>query len=217
MAPKNEDGTPNYDAFEHTDSALIIQTLNRFSRGEKAHLPSFDFMAGTRCDEALWIDPKDYDVFILEGIHALNDVILEGLPQRKKALCFYLNVESGVKAEGANEGLLPLEVRFCRRLIRDFKHRGASADRTWALWQNVIASEKEILHPFIRNAVQIISTDFCYEPAVEKEELSLLLKTVDERSPLFAEAKRILKILSDFPEWPQDLVPSDSVLREFID
>jgi uridine kinase len=216
-APKNEDGTPNYDAFEHTDSALIIQTLNQFSRGEKAPLPSFDFLKGKRCDQAYIIDPKDYDVFILEGIHALNDAILEGLPKNENALCFYLNVENGVKAEGKNEGLLPLEMRFCRRLIRDFKHRGASADRTWALWQNVTASEKEILHPFIKNAVQIISTDFCYEPAVEKAELTLLLKTVEKQSPLFAEAKRILNILSDFPEWPEDLVPSNSVLREFID
>lgn len=216
-APKNKDGTPNYDAFEHTDSKLILKTLNCFCRGEKAPLPSFDFVKGTRCNDAFWIDPKDFDVFILEGIHALNDVILEGLPKEEKALCFYLNVEKGVAPEGTEEGLSPLEVRFCRRLIRDFKHRGASADHTWALWQNVIAAEKEILHPFIKNAVQIISTDFCYEPAVEKAELTVLLNTVEETSPLFSEARRILRILSDFPEWEEDLVPANSVLREFID
>ena len=215
LAPKNEDGTPNYDAFEHTDSALIIKTLNQLSRGEKTFLPCFDFVSGTRCDRYCIIDPKEFDIFLLEGIHALNDAILTKIPE--PYLCFYLDVKIGVSAEGESKGLLPTEIRFCRRLIRDFKHRNASADRTYALWQNVVLSEKEILHPFIKNAVQIISTDFCYEPAVEKSELVFLLKTVEKASPLFPEAQRILEILSRFPEWSEDLVPENSVLREFID
>ncbi|MBR5295792.1 MAG: hypothetical protein IKU24_04295 [Clostridia bacterium] len=216
-APINEDGTPNYDAFEHTDSALIIKTLHSLQRGEKTALPSFDFVQGKRTDCGKIILPEEYDIFLLEGIHALNDKILENFPKEENFLCFYLDVTKGVKSEDSPLFLSPEEIRFCRRLIRDFKHRGACADLTWKLWKNVLSSEKEILHPFRKNAAMTISTNFSYEISVEKEEILPLLGEVKEESSLFTEAKRILSVLESFPELSQKIVPKNSVLREFID
>lgn len=216
-APITEDGTPDYDAFEHTDSLFIISTLNRLSRGDMTNLPIFDFSTGTRSKESIHITPSDYDIFILEGIHALNDVILDNMPKDEPYLCFYLDVSCAVQFEGEKNYLAPEEVRLCRRLIRDFKHRFANAERTFQLWKHVIRNEKMILHPFQKNALFTITTDFCYEIAVEKKEISALLEKVDPNGPFFREAKKLQEKLVPFPIWEKDLVPKNSVLREFID
>ncbi len=216
-APKNNDGTPNYDAFEHTDSKLIVETLFHIMEGNETTLPTFDFVLGKRISKGNVISPKEYDIFLLEGIHALNDAILEKMPDKEPFLCFYLDVTKGIGDENDPLALSPEEIRFCRRLIRDFKHRGASADLTWKLWQNVLLAEKEILHPFRKNAAMTISTNFSYEIPVEKGEILPLLSGVKKESALYPEAKRILSILAHFPTFSSEIVPKDSVLREFID
>ena len=214
-APKNKDGTPNYDAFEHTDSKEIIKSLSCLSRGEVTYLPKFDFVRGKRVNTAKRVFPGEYQIFLLEGIHALNDQILRHAPE--PYLCFYLDVTKGVESPENREVLTPVEIRFCRRLIRDFKHRNASADLTGRLWENVLAAEEELLRPFQKNAAMMISTNFTYEIPVEKEELVSILSGVTEDSLLFWEAKRLLSVLHTFPSLPAALVPEDSVLREFID
>ncbi len=216
-APKNKDGTPNYDAFEHTDSPLIIATLFSLIDGNETTLPAFDFVTGKRIPKGKVISPKEYDIFLLEGIHALNDAILEKMPKKEPFLCFYLDVTKGISDEKGRLLLNPEEIRFCRRLIRDFKHRGASAELTWKLWQNVLSSEKEILHPFRKNAIMTISTNFSYEIPVEKAEILPLLSGVKEESSLYREAQRFLSVLARFPTLHSEIVPKDSVLREFID
>ncbi len=217
LAKRNEDGTPDFDTFEHTDSKLIISTLHLLSEGKTTNLPVYDFTIGKRSEQTILVDPKDYDIFILEGIHALNDVILDAMPEKVPYLCFYLDVSSGVKLAGESTFLTADEVRFCRRLIRDFKHRGANADRSFSLWKHVLRNEKIILHPFRKNALFTITTDFCYEIAVEKEEVCALLDKVDPNGPFLKKAKELQKKLAPFPSWERALVPKNSVLREFID
>ncbi len=214
-APLNEDGTPNYDAFCHTDSDLIISVLHSFKKGEKTRIPSFDFVLGDRCGYKE-IDPKNYDIFLLEGIHALNDKIFSCV-EEASSLGIYLDVTKAISNEGKEKYLLPEDVRFCRRLIRDYKHRNASVDLTWRLWKNVRRAESEILHPFKKNAFQIISTSFSYEIPVEKAEVIPLLESVTKEHSLFPEATRLLSVLREFPSLSEKLVPTDSVLREFID
>lgn len=215
-APLNEDGTPNYDAFSHTDSDLIVSVLDDLSRGKETKIPIFDFLISARVGYKD-VDPKDYDVFLLEGIHALNDKIVSSIAEKAPYACFYLDVTEKVGLDGEEEFLLPEEVRFCRRMIRDYKHRGASLDLTWRLWKNVRRSEEDILHPFKKNASIIISTSFSYEIPVEKGEVLPLLKEVKEGEPLFPKAQRLISILEKFPSLPEEVVPSSSVLREFID
>ncbi len=216
-APKNPDGSPNYETFEHTDPPLIIETLCSLSRGNKTPIPCYNFISGRRNLCGQLISPTDYDVFLLEGIHALNDTILRGMPKEEPYLCFYLDVTESVQSEEGGNSFSPERIRFCRRLIRDFKHRGASPDLTETLWKHVIDAEKEILHPFRKNAFAVISSSFSYEIAVEKEEVAELLSTVTEASPLYPRARRILEDLEYFPTLPEALVPQGSVLKEFLD
>ena len=190
--------------------------MGALSRGEDAEIPIFDFSTGHRSEKVFPVSPKDYDVFVLEGIHALNDRILRGMPDGEKWVCFYLDVTQGVAMEG-QEPLLPTEIRFCRRLIRDYKHRNASAERTFSLWKNVIPSEKEILHPFRKNADFTINTNFSYEPAVERQEVTELLAHVPPKSPYYEQAQTIRTKLLSFPVWEEAWVPENSVLQEFID
>ncbi len=216
-APKNPDGSPNYETFEHTDPPLIIETLSSLSRGSKTPIPCYNFISGKRNLCGQLISPADYDVFLLEGIHALNDAILHGMPRGEAYLCFYLDVTESVRSEAGGDAFSPERIRFCRRLIRDFKHRGASPDLTETLWKHVIDAEKEILHPFRKNAFAVISSSFSYEIAVEKEEVTALLSTVTETSVLYPRAKRILADLEYFPALSEALVPQGSVLKEFLD
>jgi len=217
-APKNEDGTPNYDAFEHTDSVFLCSVLQKLSKGHDVALPIFDFVTGKRKSTFYPVSPNDYDIFILEGIHALNDQIVSNLPEKEKSICFYLNVTKKVAMEGKEEDALsPEEIRFCRRLIRDFKHREAQAERTFRLWRNVLSAEKVILHPFSKNALLTLETNFCYEIAVEKEEVLSLLLHVKETDTFFPEAKALAEKIRFFPTLSEEIVPENSVLREFID
>ncbi len=216
-ATLNPDGTPNYDAFSHTDSALIIETLRSLSKSTPTPMPGYNFLTGKRILCRQMVSPSDYDVFLLEGIHALNDVILAGMPENEPYLCFYLDVTKSVRSEAGGGVFSPERIRFCRRLIRDYKHRGASADLTEKLWRNVVEKEKEILHPFRKNAFSLISSSLSYEIAVEKEEIVTLLKSVTPDSPLFPRAQRILEDLQYFPTLSEQLVPQGSVLKEFID
>ena len=217
FAPKNADGSPNYEAFEHTDPELIIKTLRSLSLGNNTPMPSYDFISGKRNLCSHYVMPSDYDIFLLEGIHALNDTLLSGMPKNEPYLCFYLDVTESVQSEAGGGVFSPERIRFCRRLIRDFKHRGASPDLTEKLWKYVLEAEKDILHPFRKNAFRIISTSFSYEISVEKEEVSALLSKVSPKSPLYPRAKRILEDLQFFPALPQSLVPDGSVLKEFIE
>ena len=216
-ATMNPDGTPNYDAFSHTDSTLIIETLKSLSAGKTTPMPGYDFPTGKRILYRQMVSPLDYDVFLLEGIHALNDTILFGMPENEPFLCFYLDVTEQVRSDLGGGIFSPERIRFCRRLIRDFKHRGASPDLTEKLWRNVVAAEREILHPYRKNACQCISSSFSYEIAVEKDEILSLLTKVSPNSLIYPRARRILEDLRFFPSWSEKLVPSGSVLKEFID
>ncbi|MBE6713125.1 MAG: hypothetical protein E7580_06355 [Ruminococcaceae bacterium] len=216
-APINPDGSPNYDAFSHTDSALITETLRSLSQGNKTPLPGYDFITGKRILCTQMIDPREHDIFLLEGIHALNDVILDGMPPNEPYLCFYLDVTESVQSEAGGGIFTPERIRFCRRLIRDFKHRGASPNLTEKLWRNVVEAEKDILHPFRKNAFGLISSSFSYEIAVEKQEIVTLLSSVTEKDHIYPRAQRILADLQYFPALSEALVPQGSVLKEFID
>ncbi len=214
LAKKTKDGIPDYDAFSHTDSEYLISVLSDLCNEKSTNLPIFDFHRGIRLEETVPLNYNDYDVFIIEGIHALNDVILSQMT--KPYLGLYLNVTKGLSLEGGSSVLPPEDLRFCRRLIRDFKHRNASAEKTFQLWKQVISSEKDILHPFQKNAILTLNSNFRYEIAVEKEEISSLLEKVEKSSPFYPKAKEILELLSPFPLLSEDVVPKNSVLQEFI-
>ncbi|MBR2634738.1 MAG: hypothetical protein IKD31_04070 [Clostridia bacterium] len=217
VAPRNDDGTPRYDAFSHTDSAYIISVLRCFSQGKDTELPSFDFYRGRRCEKTTPVSPADYDVFILEGIHALNNVILEALPPSEKRVCIYLELLRGVRTESGSESLSADEIRFCRRLIRDYKHRNASADRTYSLWGNVLRDEKEILHPFRNNADFTVETGLGYEVAALRDQVIGVLQKASPEGPNRQRADDLIRSVSAFPSFPSRWVPQNSVLREFID
>lgn len=216
QAGRFADGMPDYDAFSHTDSAYIRRVLAGLARKETVVLPTFDFLNGRRAEETITVDPTRYDVTILEGIHALNDRILEGLPPEEERVCLYLNTTCGVRMEEEDEGLTPEEVRLCRRIIRDHKHRGADAERSFSLWVHVRESEKEILTPFRKNAQIVLSTDFSYEPAVARDEVTRRLSEVAPSSRWYDSAQKLTAKLEKFPRLSEDLVPKNSVLQEFL-
>ncbi len=216
-APLNPDGSPDYEAFEHSDPDGICAALKDMAQGKDTEIPIFDFQTGNRKQETRHISSAQYNLFILEGIHALNGRFVDFLAPLSPPVCFYLEVQNGVETENGKASLEKNEIRFCRRLIRDAKHRNASAEWTFTLWESVMRSEKEILLPFRKNAKRILDTGFSYEIGVERDQAIPLLESVSPVSPHYKKAQELKEKLSCFSSLPRDIVPTHSVLREFID
>jgi len=213
-APLNPDGTRNYEHFSHIDSELLLEVLHNIEHKKKVMLPVFDFVTGKRCPEYVPYDPCEDDVVIIEGIHALNDKLIGSLdPDLMYGI--YISVAEGYY-DGAEELFGKYDIRLIRRLIRDKQFRNADAERTFGLWKNVVEAEFNYIDPFIKNADIRISSVFEYEPAVVKE---LAIKTLSEITPdsrYYETAKELMKKFDDIPSIGRSVVPSNSLLREFI-
>ena len=213
-APINPDGTRNFEQFSHIDSELLLEVLYNIERKKKVMLPVFDFLTGRRCPEYVPYDPNDDDVVILEGIHALNDKLVGSLdPNMMYGI--YISVSEGLYF-GNEELFGKYDIRLIRRLIRDKQYRNASAERTFGLWKNVIEAEFNYIDPFIKNADIKLSSVFEYEPAVVKD---LAIKTLSEITPdssYYKTANELIRKFDEIPSVDTCVVPSDSLLREFI-
>ena len=153
-------------------------------------------------------------VVLMEGLHALNPVLSEGMP-RGRLLHAYLSVKQGV--EGENGPLLsPNDMRLVRRLVRDARFRACPAERTLAMWPSVMRGEYRYIKPFRPLAEITINTFLAYEGCVLGPEVCRLLAKVPPESPYYGEARRIFAAAERFAPLPVSLVPPDSILHEFL-
>ena len=212
--PKREDGTDDYETVYALDIPCITDRLSRLLKTGEASLPIFDFMTGRRSPETRDIRLEKDDILVIEGLHALNPVITDGLPQ--DSLCLtYISVSSRVCAEN-NIYLNKRDLRFIRRLIRDYKYRDSSPERTFSLWRGVLTGEDEYLFPFSGRAHIRINSFHPYEPCVFAHQAIALLDSVPEDSVYYKNARLLSQKLSGFAYAPENITPQDSLLREFL-
>ncbi len=213
-APLNPDGTRNFEHFSHVDSELLLEVLHNIEHKKKVLLPVFDFVTGKRCAEYVPYDPCEDDVVIVEGIHALNDRLVGSLDPE---LLYGIYISVGEGYYDGNEELFgKYDIRLIRRLIRDKQFRNADAEKTFGLWKNVVEAEFNYIDPFIKNADIKISSVFEYEPSVVK---NLAIKTLSEITPdscYYKTAESLIRKFDEIPAVDTSVVPSDSLLREFI-
>ena len=214
-SPKFPDGTPDFETVYALDIEFFKVPMNKLLNEGEADLPEFDFLTGARKAEYNHVKLGATDVIIVEGLHALNPIITDCLPQ-DRLLKIYINVSSRIYDKTNTIVLNKRNMRFIRRMVRDYKFRGNSVEKTYELWLNVQYGEDMYLFPFKDNADIKINTIHLYESCVLKNTAIKLLSEIDKESKFYLQSQRLIKSLKKFPEIDSDLVPEDSLLREFI-
>ena len=212
--PLGPDGKPDWETIEAVDRARLVQDLAGLFEGAPVHLRRFDFQAhdGYDAEETTVLPPGG--VIVLEGIHALNPLLTEGIPDALK-FRVYLNVFTFLHA-APTVAFFPDDIRLIRRIVRDCATRGEPPDATLARWSSVERGEERWINPYRRLADAVFNTGLDYELAVLKPYAIDLLRGVDENTPVSHEAMRLADVLASVSEAPADGIPGDSILRETI-
>ena len=213
--PYLPDGTQDYETVYALDLDLFTECVNKLLMGETVKNPIFDFTTGKRSDKEFnEITLGKEDVVIIEGLHALNPVITEKI--EGKLLKIYINVSSRIYDNKGNIILNKRNMRFVRRMVRDYKFRNSTVNNTYKLWKNVTAGEDKYLFPFRDNADIKINTIHLYESCVLKSQALPLLYESEISDEYKDDAKKLCKALEKFEDINISSVPEDSLLREFL-
>ncbi len=214
-SPRFPDGTPDYETVDSLDIACFEKTMKTLIETGSALMPEFDFLTGRRKEKYNELHLGKNDVIVVEGLHALNPVITENLP-KERLLKIYISVSSRIYDKNKNIVLNKRNLRFIRRMVRDYKFRGNSVEETFKMWITVRYGEDAYLFPFKENADIKINTIHLYESCVLKDLAAELLMQVSKESEFYKESQRLIRSLYRFPNIDSSFVPEDSLLREFI-
>ena len=212
--PKDASGEYDYESIYALDLDLINEQFNALFRGEEVELPKYDFQSGKSKKSGNRLKMTDNNVLVVEGIHALNPELTAHIPQ-EQIFRVYASALTTILLD--NHNYIPTtDNRLLRRIIRDYKYRGVSAQETIHRWPSVRAGENKWIFPFQENADAMLNTAMLYELAVIKTQAEPLLQQVPENCEEYAEAYRLLKFLKYFKGIPYNNLPPTSLLREFL-
>ena len=210
----NEDGTFDMESIEGLDTALANKTFRLLLSEGKADFPTFDFPKQRRGEKWNRVELGENGIIMIEGIHSLNPLLTENLPE-EGILKMFIEPKKAYEKDGKTI-LSAEEVRLMRRTVRDELFRGWEAEKTFAQWKSVIAGEKIYIEPYIDSAEIKVDSSMDFEPAVFVKILSEMLSKIDEKSLFFDDAESFFKKLSLFEKISPDFLPKDSLLREFV-
>ena len=210
------DGKLDLEHINTIDTELFSQNLNALLRGEEVELPSFNFKTGKREWHGHKLRLTEQTVIIVEGLHALNPVLLPDDFDRN--LVFRLFVCPLLPLNLDDHNRVPSSLlRLLRRIVRDYETRGATVERTMSMWDSVRRGEKRWIFPYQENADVIYNSSTLYELAVLKKHIFPLLTAVPPEEECYEQVRAIVKILNYVQEADvDDEIPPTSLVREFI-
>ena len=212
--PKNEKGEYDFECLEAIDRDLLNKHLLALLEGKEIEMPEFDFREGTKRYNGKKLKLAKDEVLVIEGIHCLNDKLTEKIPHEQKYKV-YISALTVLNMDSFNR-ISTTDTRLIRRIVRDNKFRGYTAKQTRATWNNVNKGEQNNIYPFQEGADSIFNTSLIYELGVLKNEIMPLLEEITKEEPEYAEARRLMEILRYFQTIPENMVPSNSLLKEFL-
>lgn len=210
----DENGKPESERIEAIDVALFNLKINELLQGKETDMPKYDFIKGQKEYGKNVIKIKDKNVLVIEGIHAFDKRLLQDIPDRFK-FKIYLSPLTALNVDNHNM-FKSTDNRLIRRMVRDNLTRGSSASQTLATWRSVRDAEEEFILPYQKEANAIFNTSLVYELGVLKTYVEPLLFSVNEDDPNYDEAIRLINRFRGILAIPSDLVPNDSIIREFI-
>ncbi len=214
QTPIDIDGNYNYEVFEALDIDLFMDDMLDLLDGKTVEMPQFDFKAGKRVYKGRYLKLDKDDILIIEGIHGLNPRASEDLPDENK-FKIYISCMTSLNIDEHNR-IPSTDARLLRRMVRDARTRGNSAQHTFELWPKVRTGEDMNIFPYQDDADAVFNSVLIYELAVIKQFAEPLLYNVKQNEPAYYEAKRLLKFLEYFIGVDTAAVPTNSILREFV-
>ena len=213
-SPRDENGNYNYEVLECLDVELFNRDMSALLRGEEVELPYYNFKKGVREYHGNRLKLGEGDILVIEGIHCLNDRLSYSLPKESK-FKIYISALTQLNVDEHNR-IPTTDGRLLRRMVRDARTRGASAQDTIRMWPSVRKGEEENIFPYQEEADAMFNSALIYELAVLKQYAQPLLFRIPRDSEEYLEAKRLLKFLDYFIGVSSEDIPKNSILREFI-
>lgn len=214
QTPKDENGEYDFESIDALDIKLFNEHLTRLLNGEEVETPTFNFRLGKR----EWLGEKaklpENGVLIIEGIHGLNDKLTASIPPNNK-FKIYISALTQLNIDSHNR-IATTDVRKVRRIVRDFLSRGYGGETTLNMWSSIRRGEERNIFVFQEQADAMFNSTMVYELCVLKKYALEELDKIKEDSPSYYEALRLKNFLRLFKEVDRDMIPNNSILREFI-
>ncbi|MCD7708683.1 MAG: nucleoside kinase [Clostridiales bacterium] len=214
FCPRDENGELDFECLEALDVELYNKDMLTLLNGGQINLPTFNFKTGKREYHDHYFSLGEGDILVIEGIHGLNDKLSHSLPKESK-FKVYISALTQLNIDEHNP-LSTTDCRLLRRIIRDARTRGTTAQETIAMWDSVRRGEEKNIFPFQESADVIFNSAMLYEIAVLKVYTEPLLFQIPRDCPEHLEAKRLLKFLDYFLPLAADGIQQTSLMREFI-
>ena len=212
--PLDENGNHDFESLYAVDLPFFKKQLDTLLEGGEVELPKFNFSSGMRESSGIKFRLEDNMILILEGIHALNPELTPNIPAENKYK-IYVSALTTILLDKHNY-IPTTDNRLLRRIIRDSKYRGSSAESTIARWPSVRAGEEKWIFPYQENADAMFNSALLFELAVIKDHIEPILRKVPNKCPEYSEAHRLLHFLSYFVSIQDTELPPTSLLREFL-
>ena len=214
LAPVDENGNKDFESIKCVDTEQFNADMLKLLNGETVQLPRYNFFTGTREYKGDFCKINTNDVLVIEGIHCLNDEMSYALPDEAKYR-IYISSLTQINVDSHNR-IPTTDGRLLRRIVRDNRTRGYRAKNTIAMWDNVRKGENKNIFPYQERADVMVNSSMIYELPVLKIFASPLLYQIRKDDPEYQEAKRLLKFLDYILPISPELIPQNSIVREFI-
>lgn len=214
LLPRLPDGEPDFETVDGLDIEKIHSCLGELLSQGASEFPVFSFHEQEEPAKTRHIQLGKNDYLVIEGIHALNPIISQGLG-REGIMKVYLNALTSFRI-GDTEVFSPRSIRMVRRMVRDFHFRGASISFTLSLWDKVCQGEERYINPYVGEADAVLDTTHEYEPHIFHNFLFPILMEADPDPQWIGLLQNLVETFDQFYDLPQGYVPRDSMLREFI-
>lgn len=211
--PRDEKGEMDFECVEAIDYELFNEHLSLLAAGESVELPKYDFKIRKRV-KGKTLSLKENQIVIVEGIHALNELLTSRV-KRENKYKIYLSCLTSLCLDEYN-AFSPTDNRLLRRIVRDAAFRNTPAEGTFKLWKSVRRGEQKYIFPFECEADEVFNSSLVYELSVLKRPALELLTKIGQDSEYYSRAQRLIKLLSYFEEMDSFLIPPTSIIREFI-
>ncbi len=212
--PKDENGEYNFESIYALDLSLFNKNLCQLLKGEEVVIPNYDFLTGKRkWHEKSIVIPKN-GIILIEGIHGLNEMLTASIPRENK-FKIYISALTQLNLDNHNR-ISTTDVRMIRRIVRDYLSRGYRAEDTLKMWPSIKRGEENNIFIFQEEADVMFNSNLVYELCVLKKYAEPELAKIEPDSPVYYEAKRLKSFLNFFKDVEKELVPDNSILREFI-
>lgn len=214
QTPLDDEGKPDYECLEALDVEQFNKDMSSLLQGKSVELPTFNFKTGKREYRGKITTLGPDDILVIEGIHGLNEKMSYSLPAESKYK-IYISALTCLNIDEHNR-IPTTDGRLLRRMVRDARTRGTSADKTISMWPSVRRGEEKYIFPFQEEADAMFNSAMIYELAVIKQYAEPLLFNIRRGDPEYHEAKRLLKFLEYFLGVSSEELPNNSLCREFV-